>query len=215
MPVGAALASAAVTAGAGVYSANKASKASKSAMDASLAQQERVNSAAQPYIDAGQSALERISNPNDFIKYFAASPDFNFRLSEGMRAVGQNKAVNGLLRSGSALRAISDYGQNTAAGEFGNWWNRQSGLAGLGKSAVDTMAGVANSSQNAIMTNGANQGGAAIASGNAVAQGLGGIFDLIGKYGPTGNSGDQSSFSVNGQNISATPLPNPSSLVVT
>lgn len=90
----------------------------------------------QPYLSAGTSAINRISTPQAVNENFAVSPDYNFRLKEGLNAVNTNRAVNGMLKSGSALKAISNYGQNTAANEFANWWARQKGLVDVGMNAL-------------------------------------------------------------------------------
>ena len=90
----------------------------------------------QPYTSAGTNALANLADPN---KNFQASPDYQFRLNQGLNAVTQNKAVNGLLQSGSALKGINDYAGQSASQEFGNWWGRQAGLAGLGAGATGNL----------------------------------------------------------------------------
>lgn len=85
-----------------------------------------------PYTDLGKSGAAALANPG---QAFSTSPDFNFRLQTGLNSVGQNKAVNGLLKSGSALKALNNYGSNTASNEFSNWWARQNGLVGTGLTA--------------------------------------------------------------------------------
>ena len=183
------LATAGISAGASINASNKAAKASKDALAAQMAQQQKVWDAASPYLEQGKNALLRISDPTKVLSNFQASPDYQFRLSQGMDAVGTDKAVNGLLRSGSALKALSNYAQNTAAGEFGNWWQRQSGLAGMGENALATAGGVANANSQAIGQNATNQGNAAIANGNAIGQLGGSVADILGRYLPGGGGG--------------------------
>ena len=178
---GAALAGGAMQAGA----ARDAARANQRATDASLALQERqynqTRADQEPWRQAGVGALGRLQNP---LASFQASPDYNFRMSEGLKAVNQNRATSGLLNSGSALRGVSDYAQNTAAGEYGDWWNRQSGLAGVGQAAnnANQQAGsqYANNSQNALMQNAGVQGSSYMTQANAWAQGLGGAAGAIG-----------------------------------
>jgi len=115
---------------------------------------------------------------------FYESPDYRFRLGEGLNAVQGSAAAQGGLYSGNALRSINDYGSGVAAGEFGNYVNRQLALAGMGQTAT-TQAG------NAAMTTGANVGNLLIGQGNARASGIigqtnavtGGINDLASLYG--------------------------------
>lgn len=187
MPVVAAVLPAVIGAGVSIYGANQqanaakdAARASSKATQQSLALQEKMynqNRADQePWRLAGVGALGRLQNP---LASFQASPDYNFRMSEGLKGVNQNFATAGLLKSGAALRGISDYAQQTAAGEFGDWWNRQSGLAGLGQTAnaSNQQAGqaYANNAQNALMTNAQNLGSSYYQQANAWSQGVGGL----------------------------------------
>jgi hypothetical protein len=55
------------------------------------------------------------------IDQFQASPDYNFRLQEGSRNLNAFNAAKGVLGSGAAMKSLVDYGQNTAAAEYGNW----------------------------------------------------------------------------------------------
>lgn len=115
---------------------------------------------------------------------FYQSPDYQFRMNEGLNAVQGSAAARGGLYSGNALRGIQDYGQGLAAGEFGNYVNRQLALAGMGQAAT-TQAG-----QGALMT-GANVGNLLVGQGNARASGIvgqtnaitGGLNDLASLYG--------------------------------
>lgn len=96
---------------------------------------------------------------------FFKSPDYQFRLNEGMNAVQNSAAAAGSLYSGNALRGIADYGQGLAASEFGNWFNRQGALAGIGQAATE-QAG-----QGAIAT-GNNVSNLLMGQGNARASGI-------------------------------------------
>lgn len=115
---------------------------------------------------------------------FYQSPDYQFRLGQGLNAVQGSAAAQGGLYSGNALRAITDYGSGLAAGEFGNYVNRQLALAGMGQTAT-TQAG------NAAMTTGTNISNLLMNQGNARASGIigqtnaitGGINDLASLYG--------------------------------
>lgn len=165
--------------------AEAAAKASKKATDASLTLQRDIynqNRADQePWRQAGVNALGQLADPN---ANFQASPDYAFRMNEGLKGVTQNRAVNGLLNSGSALRGLNDYAQNTASNEFGNWWNRQSGLAGVGQAANNSNANsgsnYANASQNALMQNASLQNQSSYYQANANAQGVNNAVGLAG-----------------------------------
>lgn len=154
--------------------ANAAAAASQHATDASLALQkteyDQTRTDLAPWRTAGTNALAQLSDPT---KNFQASPDYQFRLKQGSDSVTQNAAVAGLLHSGAALKGLSDYGQNTASAEFGNWWNRQSGLAGVGQAAANSTSqagqNMANQSTNALLTNAQTLGQSSYAKGNAMA----------------------------------------------
>lgn len=115
---------------------------------------------------------------------FYQSPDYQFRLGQGLSAVQGSAAAQGGLYSGNALRAINEFAQGSAASEFGNYVNRQLALAGMGQAAT-TQAG------NAAMTTGTNVSNLLIGQGNARASGIigqtnaitGGVNDLASLYG--------------------------------
>jgi hypothetical protein len=71
---------------------------------------------------------------------FRSSTGYQFRLGQGLEAVTQNKAVNGLLKSGSALKGLNTYGQNMASGEFGNYMNALGGQQSTGLNAAGALA---------------------------------------------------------------------------
>lgn len=100
----------------------------------------------------------------DYTNFFA-SPDYQFRRDEGLKAVQNSAAAQGGLYSGNALKGIEEFGSNLAAGEFGNYFNRQLALAGMGQTAA-TQAG-----QGAINT-GANVGNLLMNQANARASGI-------------------------------------------
>jgi hypothetical protein len=61
--------------------------------------------------------------PFDMSK-FQADPGYNFRMSEGLKALDRQAAARGGLMSGAALKAAGRYGQESASQEFGNAYNR-------------------------------------------------------------------------------------------
>lgn len=90
------------------------------------------------------------TNPNDprardqadAMKYFYTSPDYQFRLSEGQKAIDRSAASRGMLLSGAQLKASDRFGQETASGEYGNYVNRLLAAAGMGQTATGTGAGI-------------------------------------------------------------------------
>lgn len=179
MPSWGAVAVAAVGAIGGIVSNKQSSKkaagTSKGASDATLAEAKRQYDLSradqEPWRKFGQNALANLSDP---MKNFYESPDYQFRLSRGLEGVTQNKAVAGLLKSGSALKGITEYNSNLAAGEFGDYYNRQLAGAGLGQTAnsANQQAGqaYANSVGQANQWNAANQMQTSYIQGNNNAQ---------------------------------------------
>ena len=114
---------------------------------------------------------------------FFNSPDYGFRRSEGQRDIGNSFAARGGAFSGNALKALTEFNSNLAAGEFGNWWNRQAGLvdAGQGGTAQTANAGanMANSITNTIGNTAANVGNNLIGAGNARASGVQGQYNAL------------------------------------
>lgn len=93
---------------------------------------------------------------------FFASPDYQFRQNEQMRALTARNAALGIQDSGAAQKAALQYSGNLASGEFNNYANRLSALAGVGQTAVQsqTAAGqnFANSYGNLLSNNAQNLG---------------------------------------------------------
>lgn len=103
---------------------------------------------------------------------FEHDPGYQFRLSEGMKAIQASAASRGGLLSGRALKDIGRFSQNTASDEFlqaynrftlnrSNRFNRLASLAGIGQQATSTTAqlgqGSAMAQQQALLA-GANAG---------------------------------------------------------
>ncbi len=113
---------------------NNATDAESAAYDRAITEQGRqydtTRADLMPWLDEGKSALTKLQDPN---ANFMASPDYGFRRSEGTRDIGNSFAARGGSMSGNALKALNEFNSNLASGEFGDWWNRQAGLAGVGQ----------------------------------------------------------------------------------
>jgi hypothetical protein len=117
-----------------VAAANRAAEIQKQMFD----KQVELNA---PFRDAGLNAQNRLlnymglgtdTNTADFGKYardfsmddFQQDPGYNFRLSEGLKALDRQAAARGGLISGAALKAAQNYGQQSASQEYNNAFNR-------------------------------------------------------------------------------------------
>lgn len=191
-----ALAAAAVTAGGAIISGSQKAKAVDKATKASTDATDKILALGAPYRAAGEQAVKSLQDPN---KFFTASPGYQWRLNQGMEQVAQNKAVNGLLKSGGTLKAMGDYAQNNASSEFSKWWDQNFGMSQLGLKATGL-------GSDAIATNLTNQGNGAIQQGNIQAGTTGSITDILGgvlsKYG--NNGGSNSSFGAGGGGFGGT-----------
>lgn len=116
-------------------------------------------------------------NRNAFMDMFKTSPDYQFRMSEGTKALDRSAAARGMVRSGAQQKAVTEYGQNLASGEYGNFYNRLASLAGIGQSATGSTASAgsaaAANSGNAILQGGMAAGQARASGYNAMASGVG------------------------------------------
>ncbi len=126
-----------------------------------------------PFRESGVRALDRLNalSEGDTSGFFT-SPGFEFRREEGLRGLENRFSASGGALSGNALRRLTEFNSGLASQEFGNFFERQSRLAGLGGAATNVGAQV-----------GANLSGnisnALIGAGNARASGVQGINDAI------------------------------------
>lgn len=123
------------------------------------------------YTDPGTSA-------NAGLNAFLGSTDYNFTTQQGMDALNQSRvAAAGGLHSGATLKAISNYGQNTAQSALGTYINYLSGQQGVGLSGANALAGVGTGYAGAVS---ANNNSAASATGNAALAGASGTTSALG-----------------------------------
>jgi len=124
-----------------------------------------------PTQPGGAGTTPQPGQAGNFGRFFT-SPDYQFRLSEGQRNLGNSFAARGGAFSGNALKALNEYNSNLAAGEFGNYFERLSRMAGMGGAATNNTAQAATGTTNALM-------GAAGAAGDARASGILGSVNSV------------------------------------
>lgn len=195
------LGASAIGAGASLYGSSKASKAQAQAAQQALAFQQQVHRQNQqniePFINAGRSALPSLldlygigsSGKAPFqtaMDNFRVSPDYEFALGEGMKALDRSAASRGNLLGGNQLREITKFGQGLATQNWGNYINRlSSGLqstASLGQNAA-TGAGALAANQagqigNTMMGIGQAQASGYVGGANAINSGLNNLMFL-------------------------------------
>lgn len=72
--------------------------------------------------------------------YAGASPGYDFRLKEGLRALQNSAASRGTLLTGGTLKDITRFGQDYASGEFDKDFSRNLSVAQLGFNAANAAA---------------------------------------------------------------------------
>jgi hypothetical protein len=187
---------------------------SKASSNAARAQQNAANTASQtqlqmynqtrqdqtPWRVAGGNAVGALSNwyglgangqvdPTAGAKdsqLLQSMPGYQFQLQQGNQAVQRNLAAQGLLGSGAAGKALTQYGQGFASNYANQYTNGLQSLAGLGQTSAAQTGAMGANAANQI---GSNQiyAGNAQASGyanqaNAVNQGLSGLTGALGQY---------------------------------
>lgn len=150
MPVGATIGASVITAGAGIYGANKAASAERAGADkASATQLEMYNKTRgdlSPYNETGKAATYTLAglyglpgadgtvHAPDY-SGFKNSPDYAFAKEQGINALDSSAAAKGNLLSGGMVKELADYGSGLASQNYGNYVQRLMGLAQLGESA--------------------------------------------------------------------------------
>ncbi len=141
---------------------------------------------------------------------FETDPGYQFRLSEGNKNIMQSAAARGGRMGGDTLKALQSYGQDLASQEYGNYANRQIGMA-QGADQND----MSRNSQLAGMQSAYGAQSAGMASnygsqvGNAYGQygqGMAGTYGQLGSqlgnlYSQAGNNQANISMGASGQNM--------------
>lgn len=191
----------AITGGATIFGAASSSSAARSASraqqqsaDAATAEQRRqfdlTRADQQPWLQAGQNALSRLQDPSAF----QADPGYAFTRSEGMRGIERSAAARGGATGGNALRALTQFNAGLADQAYGNWWNRQAGLAGAGQASAQSIGAfgqqTANNIGNNLMAAGDARASGIVGQSNALTGGLSSLANLYAyRQGGGGNDG--------------------------
>ena len=167
------------------WSSNKAAGAQKDASKKAIEEQRRqfdlTRSDQMPWLQAGQGALANMQalNNGDFSKFYQ-SPDYQFALDEGFKAMDRSAASRGRLYSGGYGQDLTKYGQGLATQNYGNYYNRLAGTAGVGQTTASNLGQLGQNMANSI-GNQYNQIGAARASAyQGYNQALNGQYDRYG-----------------------------------
>jgi hypothetical protein len=120
---------------------------------------------------AGYGSMAKSFGADDF----QADPGYQFRLSEGLKALDKTAAARGGLISGQALKAASGYAGDQASAEYQNAYNRYNTNRNAILNPLQSLANQGQSQSNALAAQGenyaTNAGNNMMAAGNARASG--------------------------------------------
>jgi len=175
------LGSSLVSAGAGIYASDQAADAGSAAAAESARVQQRMYDQTRadlaPQRQVGETALYSLADmlgiprpsPDGGLTPaggFTATPGYQFRLNEGIKALDRSSAARGMNLSGAQLKGVQRFGEGLASDEWNNYRNGVAQLAGFGNSAAGTQSS-ANQALAAGLSNSAIAGGQARVSGYA------------------------------------------------
>lgn len=150
-----------------------------------------------------QGFNEKFSAPTDVTEQ--NDPGYQFRLAQGDKAIQNSAAARGGLLTGGTAKALSDYNQNSASGEYGNVYNRAlteyqqrynifnnnqstlfnrlADLSGFGQTAAGQLnsagTAAANNTSNTLLTSGQQIGQNINNAGAATASGYVGVGNAV------------------------------------
>lgn len=219
-------------AGSAIASSNAAGAQTAAANSANATQLQMYNQTRQdqtPWRNAGGSAVSALSsyyglpttnadgstspgNPNagaDDQKLIQSMPGYQFNLQQGEQSTQRDLAAQGLLGSGAAAKALTQYGQGYAMNASTQYLNGLQSLAGIGQTSVQSTGAAGANAANQI---GSNQiyAGNAQATGymntsNSINQGLSGLSGIAGYNNNPYGSG--SAYGTGGYGNASTPTP--------
>lgn len=125
-----------------------------------------------PWRQAGERALNKLEAASDYTPFgmdqFQADPGYGFRFSQGQKALERSAAARGGLISGNTGGALQQFGQGLASQEYQNAFNRYQAERQARLGPLQSLAGVGQTSVNAL-----GQAGQNYASGAGEALGAG------------------------------------------
>ena len=212
---GAIVVGAVVSSDASSNAADKAAQGNQNAINSQQGMFNTIQQNNQPYMQAGQTALNQLSDGTaaggQFTHQFNAqdlnsslAPNYQWQLDQGLQAT-QNAANQQGGFSGNQLKAVNDYAQNYAGNSYQqafanyntnqtNIFNRLSSIAGLGQNAASYVgnngAQISSGVASAQIGAGDAQAAGTVGSANAISNGLTGaaMWSNLGNNGTSGSN---------------------------
>ena len=106
-------------------------------------------------MNQGQQQAQAASAPagGPDMSVFFESPDYQFNLAEGQKAIDRSLAARGRTLSGAGVKEGIRYASGMASNEFGNFYNRLANIAGIGQTATGATAAAGANAANNISQN--------------------------------------------------------------
>lgn len=182
------LAAGAIAAKGATSAAGTQARAADAATDEQRRQYDQTREDMAPWRAAGEGALGNLLNPQES---FQSSPGYGYALDQSEQALMRQRSATGGLASGNTLAALQNNAIGLANQDYGNWWNQQMGLAGVGQNATNQLAAIgqntASNIGNTMMASGAAQASGIQGSANAWSNAFGNVAGFAG-YGLGGRS---------------------------
>lgn len=116
--------------------------------------------AAAGYIDpfyqagtAGLGQLQQLAMGQGVPQFLSSNPAYQFRQQEAQKALERSAAARGGLLSGQFAKALQERSQGLASEEFGNAFNRLSGVVGMGQQAGQQLSSLRERTGERMLTN--------------------------------------------------------------
>lgn len=182
------LGSAALGAASSRRAAKSQENAAGQAADLQREQFERQLELQAPFREAGVRALNKLEAASEYTPFgmeqFQADPGYGFRFQQGQKALERSAAARGGLISGNTGGALQQFGQGLASQEYQNAFNRYQAERQARLGPLQSLAGVGQTSINALGQAGQNyatgMGEALGAGAQARASGYMGAANAIG-----------------------------------
>lgn len=115
-----------------------------------------------PYRTAGTNSLatlqDLVAGEGAQFQFSEDDPSYQFRLSEGQKALERSAAARGMLSSGRTLKALTGYAQNMASTEYQAAFDRFLANRGQRLNALNSMAGMGLDASGRLVSSGENFG---------------------------------------------------------
>lgn len=192
LPILAAIASAGIAANSANRAADLQNQRSQDQIDLSERIYEENVERFAPYTEFGNNALTSLASLMSGDEEYTPSTGFQFALDQGVSAVDNSAASGGNLFSGATMKAVQDRATGIGTQFYQNDLANLFTAANMGQAAAGNQANAStnhlSTATNALTNMGNASSAAAIATGNALTNGIGNVVGLYGYQNGLNNS---------------------------